>query len=171
MLGESARIVSIPGVAGKNFCHLPSDVSRRKDKRYNGLEAPAPDLREDWSMTRRLLTGLLLTGLVFVLVARADDPAKDSGGKIDSKAASDAAAGKQDRLANQFREFENALLRLKQRLAESSRPEDKQKAVILQKAIEKANQEGIDTKFDKLRQLVQDSKTFDDLQKIQAAID
>ncbi len=122
-------------------------------------------------MTRRLLTGLLLTGLAFVLVARADDPAKDSGGKIDSKAASDAAASKQDRLANQFREFENALLRLKQRLAESSRPEDKQKAVILQKAIEKANQEGIDTKFDKLRQLVQDSKTFDDLQKIQAAID
>src|SRR5262245_47646272 len=122
-------------------------------------------------MTRRLLAGLIVTGLAFVLVARADDPAKDKGDRVDPKAAADAAANKQDRLASQFRDFEAALLRLAQRMEGSSRPEDRQKATILRDAIKKANAEGIDTKFDKLRVMVQDSKTFEDLQKIQTAID
>src|SRR5262245_31266236 len=121
-------------------------------------------------MTRRLLGGLVITGLALVLVARADDPAKDND-KVDPKASSEAATNRQDRLKYQFREFESALLRLKQRLAESPRAEDKQKAVTLDKAMKEASDHAIDTRFEKLVQLVADSKTFQDLNEIQKAID
>src|SRR5262249_11335840 len=129
-----------------------------------------PNLREVRSMTRRLLGGLVITGLAFVLIARADDPAKEGGDKIDPKAASDAAANQQDRLSRQFKEFEGALLRLKQRLQDSPRKEDQQKATILDEAMKKASKEGIDTRFEKLVKLVADSKTFEDLTKLEAAI-
>jgi hypothetical protein len=120
-------------------------------------------------MTRRLLGGLVVTALAFVLIARADDPAKDD--RVDPKAAADTASNKQDQLRRQYSEFEGALLRLKQRLEASSRQEDKQKAAILDKALQESAKYGIDTRFLKLVQLVADSKTFDDLTKLQEAIE
>src|SRR5262249_4419275 len=131
----------------------------------------ASTLREDRSMTRRLLTGLTMMALAIALVARADDTKQDKGDKVDPKAAADVAASKQSNLQRQFSDFEGALMRLKQRLSESPRQEDRQKAIILQKALETANKEAVDVKFSKLVQLVQDSKTFADLNKIQQAID
>src|SRR5947209_19670355 len=100
-------------------------------------------------MMRHLLGGLAISAVAFVLVARADDRAKDNKDKdkIDPKAASETAAQEQDRLQRQFKEFEGALLRLKQRLEASSRAEDKQKAAILEKAIKTAAEEAIDTRF------------------------
>src|SRR5262249_522385 len=133
--------------------------------------AAAPDLREDRSMTRRLLGGLMMTGLAFVLIARADDPVKDGGDKIDPKVASETATTQMDRVRRQFSEFENALLRLKEGLEQSPRQEDQKRAAPLAEAMKKASQEGIDTRFDKLVKLVADSKTFDDLTKLQEAID
>ena len=59
-------------------------------------------------MTRRLLSGLLITGLAFVLIARADDPTQDKGDKVDPKAAADAAASQQVRLSKQFTEIGRA---------------------------------------------------------------
>src|SRR5262249_27416797 len=58
----------------------------------------------------------------------------------------------------QFRDFEGALLRLKQRLETSSKAEDRDKAVVLGKALEKAGKEGTDTKFDKLVSMLATSK-------------
>src|SRR5262249_55616781 len=60
---------------------------------------------------------------------------------------------------------------LKQRLAESPRQEDKQKAVILERAMQEASKAGIDTRFSKLVELVADSKTFEDVTKLQGAIE
>src|SRR5258708_26899179 len=105
-------------------------------------------------MTRRLLGGLVATTLAFVLIARADDPTKEAG--VDPKAAADAASNKQDQLRRQFSEFEGALLRLKQRLAASSLPQDQHKAANLQKALSKANNERIDHRFMNLLQLAAD---------------
>jgi hypothetical protein len=123
-------------------------------------------------MTRRLIGGMLATIAAFVLIARADDPTrKESGDKIDPKAVSDAARDEQDRMRRQFTEFEGALLRLKQRLQASSRPEDQQKAKVLDDALKAVAKEGIDTRFTKLVQLVADTKTFDDLTKLKEAID
>ena len=123
-------------------------------------------------MTRRVLATLIVTAAAFVLIARADGPAaKDDKPKVDPGAAAKDAAARQDRLARQFKDFEDKLLRLAQRMEDSKRAEDKQKAVILRKAIQEANKSGVDTKFDRLVKLVQDSKTFEDLEEITKAID
>lgn len=133
-------------------------------------------------MMRRLLATLTVVALGLALVARADDPAKtkvDPKAKaaakdensIDEKVAKAEAAIKQEQLARQFREFEAALLRLAQRMELSSKPEDREKAVILKKAIELASTEGTDTKFDKLVKLLKDkdSLNLQDLDRAQNA--
>lgn len=121
-------------------------------------------------MTRRVLGSLLVAAIALVVVARADNPInikvdpkktnqKDDA-KLDAKNAVEEAAFKQQRMSQQFREFEGALLRLAQRLETSSKAEDREKAVILKKAIEKAMNEGVDTKFDRLVTLLRDSKAI-----------
>src|SRR5262249_46871390 len=103
--------------------------------------------------------------------ARADNPVnikvdsksktgdKDDA-KLDKQSVVEDAAIKQLRLSQQFREFEGALLRLAQRLETSSQAEDREKAVVLKKAIEKAMNEGVDTKFDRLVTFLRTSKTI-----------
>ncbi|HXG12742.1 MAG TPA: hypothetical protein VNK04_23490 [Gemmataceae bacterium] len=130
-------------------------------------------------MTRRLLATLLVVAVGFAFAARADDPAKadpkskaaKDGDAIDPKVAREEAAIRQEQLARQFRDFEAALLRLAQRLSESSRPEDKEKAATLKKAIEKASTEGIDTKFERLVKELKDKQSLnlEDLEKARAA--
>src|SRR5262249_2998786 len=70
------------------------------------------------------------------------------------------AARKQEQLARQFRAFENALLRLAQRM-ETGSPEEKAKAVVLKKAVEETAKQGIDTKFEKLVRVLRESKALD----------
>jgi hypothetical protein len=119
-------------------------------------------------MTRRVLAALLVTAIALVVVARADNPIKvkvdpkktenKDDTALDPKNTIEDAAIKQQRLSQQFREFEGALLRLAQRLETSSKAEDREKAVILKKAIDKAMNEGVDTKFDRLVFLLKTSK-------------
>ncbi|HEV3255723.1 MAG TPA: hypothetical protein VG013_02465, partial [Gemmataceae bacterium] len=129
-------------------------------------------------MTRRVLASLVMLTLALVVIARADNPInlkvdpkktdqKDDA-KLDPASTIEDAAIKQERLSRQFREFEGALLRLAQRMETSPKPEDREKAAVLKKAIEKAMTEGVDTKFDKLVNLLQTSKaiTPDALQKV-----
>src|SRR5690349_6651134 len=98
------------------------------------------------SMTRRVMASLFMATLALVLVARAENPANtkaDPAKKtddIDVKTPKSEAALEQDRLAREFREFKNALLTLKDRLASSDRQEDKDKAIILEKALVKASE-------------------------------
>jgi hypothetical protein len=119
-------------------------------------------------MMRRVLASLLVTAIALVVVARAENPinikvdpkktnTKDEA-KLDPKNTVEDAAIRQQRLAQQFREFEGALLRLAQRLETSSKAEDREKASILKKAIEKAMTEGVDNKFDRLVTLLRTSK-------------
>jgi hypothetical protein len=121
-------------------------------------------------MTRRVLGSLLVAAIALVVVARADNPInikvdpKKTGqkdeNKLDARNTIEEAAIKQQRMSQQFREFEGALLRLAQRLETSSKAEDREKAGILKKAIEKAMNEGVDTKFDRLVTLLRDSKAI-----------
>jgi len=133
------------------------------------------------SMTRRLLAVLSVLAMAVVVVARADEPgrapadvkAKASRNadfdnlvkekhqeRVDTKAALDDAALKQARLAEQFREFEAALLRLSQRLESSSKPEDQQKAVILRKAMQTANDVNVENKFSRLVDVLRKSNAI-----------
>ena len=121
-------------------------------------------------MTRRILASLLVTALALAVVARADNPInlkvdpKKTGpkdeAKLDEKAVVEEAAIKQARLSEDFRKFEGALLRLAQRLESSSKAEDREKAVVLKKAIDRAMNEGVDTKFDRLVNALKTSKAI-----------
>ena len=122
-------------------------------------------------MTRRVLALLVMTALALGLIARAENPinlkvpdakkgARPADAALDPKSTLEEAAIKQERLSRQFRDFEGALLRLAQRLETSSKAEDREKAVVLKKAIDRAMNEGVDTKFDRLVSLLKDSKAI-----------
>src|SRR5689334_943997 len=122
-------------------------------------------------MTRRVLAVLVGTALALGLVARADNPInlkvpdakkgdRSADTALDPKSALEEAAIKQERLSRQFRDFEGALLRLAQRLETSSKAEDRDKAVVLRKALDKAGEKGVDTDFDRLVSLLKDSKAI-----------
>jgi len=108
-------------------------------------------------MTRRVLASVFTTALALVLIARADDTAK----KGDATLNKDEAALKQERLKIQFQDFEAKLLRLAQRLEKSSKPEDIEKARVLKRAIDQAQQSGADNKFDRLVSELKTTKALD----------
>jgi hypothetical protein len=68
---------------------------------------------------------------------------------------------KQEGLARKFREFEQALLRLTQRMEQSDAAKDRTKAAVLRKAVQTASKEGTDLKFDKLIGLLRESHALD----------
>jgi len=103
-------------------------------------------------MIRRvLLAGAGIAVLTGALVLRAQEPAP-------SRARSEDKASKlkeelflqQQNLARRFGEFQQQLLRLQQRLEKSPRKEDQEKAVVLKKALERAQDALISTQFDSL---------------------
>src|SRR5258707_14534420 len=125
-------------------------------------------------MARRLLAALFVTATAFVLVARADPekglpiPAVKGGGssatgpkdEIDPKAKIDNAPNEQDRMKRQFEEFKLSLLRLAHRMENSSREEDKQKALVLKDALAEANKMGIEHKMNGLINAVKSQGTI-----------
>jgi hypothetical protein len=107
-------------------------------------------------MLRRFLLacgGLLAltTGALLLQAGQVGTPDSAKSGKDDDSAkVKDKLSLEEQVLANRFQEFEAKLLRLKQRLEHSSRPEDRERAVILQKALEKAREASIGTRFEQM---------------------
>src|SRR5271167_3437723 len=120
-------------------------------------------------MMRRILASLAVTCLAFVLVARADDPAKPKKDDKPPATIQEEVRLQQEILARRFREFEQQLLSLAQRLERSSKQEDREKAQILKDAIKLANESGVDVRFGKLIDLLQKSKASS-LQEVKEAI-
>jgi hypothetical protein len=118
-------------------------------------------------MFRRFLLSLLIPVALFLLTVRADD--QDSKSQPKPKSPQDAAF-EQERLADQFHNFENALLHLAQRLERSNKPEDRERAALLKEAIKKASEQNIDMKFKSLVTLLQSSKAFN-LNEVKEAMD
>lgn len=81
----------------------------------------------------------------------------------------DESAVNQEILARQFRDFEQSLLRLAQRLERSNKPEDRERAAGLKKAIAFVSDRGTDAKFDRLVAILRQSRTLS-LQEIQEAM-
>src|SRR5947209_1116680 len=100
-------------------------------------------------MTRRLLAVFFGTALAFALAAQAADTKKADreGPKVDPKATADDIALQQDELRRRFDDFKAALIRVAQRLENTGKAEDRDKAKQLRAAIEKASAQGIDGKF------------------------
>lgn len=78
------------------------------------------------------------------------------------------AAFEQERLRREFSAFQQSLLTLAQRYEKSSKAEDREKALVLRRAIDLASKEGIDNQFNKL--VVTLTSSGISLQEINAAI-
>jgi hypothetical protein len=126
-------------------------------------------------MLRRFLlaaVGLLAltTGALLLQAAQPtpSEPAKKSSKDDDSAKVRDKLSLEEQVLANRFKEFELKLLKLKQRLEHSSRQEDRERAVILQKALEKARDAAIGTRFEQMVEYLK-TQRLSNVQDLQTA--
>jgi hypothetical protein len=133
-------------------------------------------------MTRRLLIALCVTAATFPSATRAADPRpavprvekKDTVQDVDDvdpKARVEEAANQQERLRRQFEEFKQSLLRLKQRLESSPKQEDRDKARILDEALDKASKQGTENKFETLVAALKGSDAFKNAEQLGAILD
>src|SRR5579871_3135773 len=94
-----------------------------------------------------LVTAGMTLAAVFALWA--DEPGQ--GKKTDeARKIRDDLVLQEQVLGRQFAEFKQSLLKLQQRLRSSPKAEDRDRAVILQKALEEADKLSVDAQFDKL---------------------
>lgn len=117
-------------------------------------------------MKRAVLAVLGLVAMSLVWPAQAEVPPKPTG---EAKSAGDIAVDQQI-LARQFRDFEQALLRLAQRLEHSPKPEDRERAANLKKAIQLASDSGVTNKFEKLISILKTNKALS-IQELRGAMD
>jgi hypothetical protein len=107
---------------------------------------------------------LLATALAGLPLCAADPPADQPPARLDE------AVVNQEILSRQFREFEQSLLRLAQRLERSPKPEDRDRAANLKKAIALAGDQGVDAKFERLSTVLRSSKDLS-LQELKEAME
>lgn len=115
-------------------------------------------------------SALLAIGTGTPVLAQEPDqePAKTNNAPADPD--TEKSRERQEILNRQFREFESALLRLSQRLERSSKPEDRERAANLKKALELASKENTDTKFDRLVTILRSSKALN-MREIEQAME
>jgi len=123
-------------------------------------------------LRRCLAVSLGLAALTLVMALRADDATKSNSTDLDKKAADirDRLKKEEQELSGRFSEFRSSLLALKQRLEKSPRPEDQERAKILQKALEQAQDKGIGIQFEKLVEQLKIQK-LDNLGDIKEAME
>jgi len=121
-------------------------------------------------MTRCVPASLLVVA-VFALAANADDPAPPSKAdakseppaeKIDVKSSLTEMVARQVRMQANFKDFKSDLRRLWKRMAASSKPEDQERARLLEEALEKANDTEIDSSFERLVAMLKAAKPDDE---------
>jgi len=116
-------------------------------------------------MIRRIVPVLALMTLGLAWCVQADEPAKP---KADAKPSGDLSL-EQEILARQYRDFEKALFALAKRLKTSPKPEDRERAANLEKAIALSADKDVKGQFDKLITILKTSKTLS-LQEITVAM-
>jgi len=114
-------------------------------------------------MKSRISLALLSVSVAGILALRADEPqAKKTD---DANQIREDLTLREQILARQFAEFEQSLLKLMQRLRASPKQEDRDRAVILQKALERAKDINVGTQFEQLVDLlkIQQLKSVGDI--------
>ena len=118
-------------------------------------------------MITRIGSLMLFLGLAFSIAVQAQDskPAKE-----DTKAIQVDVAGSQERLKQQFKDFTTDLLRLAQRLENSPKTEDRDKAQALKNALKAASEQGIEVKFTTLILALKTSNAFKNIDTLQGVL-
>lgn len=117
-------------------------------------------------MRRRFLVVLGCWAIVGVGFGTAQPPRGTSDRPPDTSA--ENLIRSTDRAAAEYKKFEDSLLRLVQRMRKSARIEEQQKAEALQRAIDIANKEQVENRFQKLVSLLVGNQelTTDELEKV-----
>jgi hypothetical protein len=92
-----------------------------------------------------------------VFTLRADDPAQSKNADNPAQVASDLSLREQI-LSRQFTEFRQSLLKLMQRLRASPKQEDRERAVMLQKALDVTTDKGLEVQFEQLVEALKQSQ-------------
>ncbi|MCC6421674.1 MAG: hypothetical protein IT429_25935 [Gemmataceae bacterium] len=100
----------------------------------------------------------LAAAVFFVLGLHADQAGRPQGPADKAGFNRDEVAAREKVLASKFREFEQLLLILKQRLEKSPRQEDRDRAAQLQKVLEKSAEGSIGTRFGEMVKFLGTSK-------------
>jgi hypothetical protein len=117
-------------------------------------------------MFTRLGSLILFLGLAFAIVQAQDaKPVKE-----DNKAIQADVTGSQERLKQQFKDFTTDLLRLAQRLENSPKAEDRDKAQALKNALKSASEQGIEVKFTTLILALKTSNAFKNIDTLQGVL-
>ncbi len=118
-------------------------------------------------MMTRLGSLFLFLGLAFSIAVQAQD---SKPAKSDSKAVQTDVTGSQERLKQQFKDFTTDLLRLAQRLENSPKAEDRDKAQALKNALKSASEQGIEVKFSTLILSLRTSNAFKNIDTLQGVL-
>jgi hypothetical protein len=143
-------------------------MSLAQQATYTSLDAGFP--KAGGNMARRVLAAMSVAALATVLTLRAEPP-KTPGvdSPADAQATSDNITRGTDRSAQEYKKFEESLLRLVQRLERSPRAEDREKAQGLRKAIEIINNQQVENRFNKLLTLLLANKQLTTTELMEAA--
>jgi hypothetical protein len=115
-------------------------------------------------MKRHVLVLVGAAVIAFAAPASAQDPGPARPDKSSSEIAVD-----QQILARQYESFEKALMKLAQRLEASTKPEDRERAANLKKAVSLSTEKDVKGKFERLVQTLQLSKDLS-IQELQGAM-
>ncbi len=116
----------------------------------------------------RILFPASLLGLMIVCVSLGrTDSSKTLPSNSSPTASRNDAATTQDRLRREFEELKQSLLRLKQRLEISPRPEDKARALAIDAALAMVAKQGTDGKFTTLVKSLRQTDAFSNLDTMQ----
>jgi hypothetical protein len=112
---------------------------------------------------RLCLASLALAGLTYVLALHAQDVAKSD--LPDAKKVKEGLTQDEKQLAAKYQEFEQQLLRVKQRLERSTKQEDRDRAAVLDKVLEYSKERSVSVKFEEMLDLLKskDLKTTTDI--------
>jgi hypothetical protein len=126
-------------------------------------------------MNRFAITCLSLLAFGWALTVRGDEPKSDDTGKPKDEKSSGVLQKEglesQETLIRRFRDFEASLLRLAQRLEKSTKPEDRQRAENLKKAIALVGDQGVELKFTSLIEVLKKPTTSLSIPEIKEAMD
>jgi hypothetical protein len=111
-----------------------------------------------------------LAALTFVLASQAQEPQKTDKKADRAAELREDLALREQILARQFAEFEQALLKLKYRLERSPKQEDKDRAVVLGKVLDESRTKGIGVQFDAIVEQLK-TKNLGSLPDIKEAAD
>lgn len=119
-------------------------------------------------VSRILMSAIALAGLTYGLAVLGQEstPPKST----DAIKIKDELSLKEKILANQYQEFEQQVLRLKQRLERSGKQEDRDRALVLDRVLEFCKEKSISVKFEQMIDLLQ-SKELKSLPDIKQALE